>query len=51
MGWFLDRRIVAEQLTNRGRLNVPVMNYLMFCLRYVAPVAVVFIFLQLVGII
>lgn len=51
VGWFLDRRIVTEQLTNRGRLNVPVMNYLMFCLRYIAPVAVVFIFLQLVGII
>ena len=51
VGWFLDRRIVAEQLTNRGRLNVPVMHYLMICLRYVAPVAVVFIFLQLVGLI
>ncbi len=51
VGWFLDRRIITEQLTNKGRLNVPVMNYLMFCLRYVAPVAVVFIFLQLVGII
>ena len=51
VGWFLDRRVIVEQLTNRGRLNVPVMNYLMFCLRYVAPVAVVFIFMQLVGII
>lgn len=51
VGWFLDRRIVAEQLTNRGRLNVPVMHYLMICLRYIAPVAVVFIFLQLVGLI
>lgn len=51
VGWFIDRRIIVEQLTNRGRLNVPVMNYLMFCMRYVAPVAVVFIFLQLVGII
>lgn len=51
VGWFLDCRIVAEQLTNHGRLSVPVMSYLMFCLRYVAPVAVVFIFLQLVGII
>ena len=51
VGWFIDRRVIVEQLTNRGRLNVPVVNYLMFCLRYVAPVAVVFIFLQLVGII
>ena len=51
VGWFIDRRVVVEQLANKGRLNVPVMNYLMFCLRYVAPVAVVFIFLQLVGII
>ena len=51
VGWFLDRRIITEQLTNKGRLSVPVMNYLMFCLRFIAPVAVVFIFLQLVGII
>ena len=51
VGWFIDKRIIVEQLTNKGRLNVPVMNYLMFCLRYVAPVAMVFIFLQLVGII
>ena len=51
VGWFLDRRVIVEQITNRGRLNVPVVNYLMFCLRYVAPVAVVFVFMQLVGII
>lgn len=51
VGWFIDKRVVVEQLTNKGRLNVPVMNYLMFCLRYVAPLAMIIVFLQLVGII
>lgn len=51
VGWFIDKRIIAEQLTNKGRLNVPVQSFLMFCLRYVAPVSMIFIFLQLVGLI
>ena len=51
VGWFLDRRIIAEQLTNRGRLNTHVQTYTIVCLRYVAPVAVVLIFLYCVGLI
>ena len=51
VGWFLDRRIITEQLTNRGRLNTHVQTYTIVCLRYVAPVAVVLIFLYCVGLI
>ena len=51
VGWFLDSRIIAEQLTNRGRLVSHVQNYTIVCLRYVAPVAVVLIFLYCVGLI
>lgn len=51
VGWFLDKRIIADQLTNRNHLNKCVLNYTVLCLRWVAPVAVVIIFLACVGII
>ena len=52
VGWILDRKIVHDQLTNRGQLKASwVEPYLIFCLRYVAPVSIFFIFLYLTGII
>ena len=51
VGWFLDWHIINEQLTNRGTLKSHVQPYVTFCLRYVAPVAVVLIFLYYVGLI
>lgn len=51
VGWILDRKVVHEQLTNGGRLKGAMEPYLIFCLRYVAPVSIFFIFLYLTGII
>lgn len=51
VGWFLDKRIIADQLTNRNHLNQAILNYTVLCLRYVAPVAVIIIFLYCVGLI
>ena len=52
VGWILDRKIVHDQLTNGGRLKATVVEpYLIFCLRYIAPVSIIFIFLYLTGII
>lgn len=51
VGWILDRKVVHEQLTNNGRLKGTMEPYLVFCLRYVAPVSIFFIFLYLTGII
>ncbi|MBQ9822445.1 MAG: sodium-dependent transporter [Muribaculaceae bacterium] len=52
VGWILDRKVVHDQLTNGGRLKPTVMEpFLIFCLRYVAPVSIFFIFLYLTGII
>ncbi len=52
VGWILDRKVVHDQLTNGGRLKATVVEpYLIFCLRYVAPVSIIFIFLYLTGII
>lgn len=51
VGWIMDRKIIHEQLTNKGLLKSRMEPYLIFCLRYVAPVSIVFIFLYLTGII
>lgn len=51
VGWIMDRKVIHEQLTNGGRLKGRMEPYLLFCLRYVAPVVILFIFLYLTGII
>ena len=51
VGWIMDRKVIHEQLTNGGRLKGAMEPYLIFCLRYVAPVSIFFIFLYLTGII
>ena len=50
VGWILDRKVIRDQLTNGGRLKGAMEPYLVFCLRYVAPVSIFFIFLHLTGI-
>ena len=51
VGWILDRKVIRDQLTNGGRLKGAMEPYLIFCMRYVAPVSIFFIFLYLTGII
>lgn len=48
-GWVMDKKIVKEQLTNSGELNVRTMKPIIFCIRYVAPAAIVLIFLYVTG--
>ena len=51
VGWILDRKVIRDQITNGGRLKGTMEPYLIFCMRYVAPVSIIFIFLYLTGII
>ena len=51
VGWILDRKVIHDQLTNGGRLKGVLEPYIVFCLRYIAPVSIFFIFLYLTGII
>ena len=51
VGWILDRKVIHDQITNGGRLKGVMEPYIVFCLRYVAPVSIFFIFLYLTGII
>lgn len=51
VGWFLDKKVITAQLTNNGALRTRIQWIVIFCLRFVAPVAVIFIFLCYMGII
>ena len=46
VGWYLDRRLVEQQLTNNGALSVRSMRPLLVLIRWVAPIGILVIFLN-----
>jgi NSS family neurotransmitter:Na+ symporter len=50
VGWYLKKQLVKDEITNGGTLRVPLFNVLIFILRYVAPVAILLIFLDQFGV-
>lgn len=48
-GWKLSKSDLLDELSNGGRLNVRAFGLLRFTLRWVAPVAILFVFLHKVG--
>lgn len=50
-GWFIDRRMLRGQLTNNGSLRMPGLPVLMFCLRYICPLGIALVFLNVLGVI
>ena len=52
VGWILKKTVVHNQLTNGGiHRSRFVQPYIIFCLRYVAPIAIIIIFLYYIGVI
>jgi NSS family neurotransmitter:Na+ symporter len=51
VAWFLGRDKVKEELSNNGKLKVKYMSFFMFVIKFLAPLAIAFIFLQGVGLI
>ena len=49
VGWFLKKQMVRDEITNNGSLKVPLFNLLIFILRYIAPIAILLIFLDQFG--
>lgn len=45
-GWYLDRKIVRDEVTNYGMLRMPVFNLYIFLLKYFAPIAIIVIFVN-----
>jgi neurotransmitter:Na+ symporter, NSS family len=51
IAWFLGRNAAAEELSNNGKLKVRYFTFFMFIVKYIAPLAIAFIFLQGLGLI
>ena len=48
-GWYLDKKIVWEEITNNGILKPILFKMLMFLLKYVSPIAIIVIFINELG--
>ena len=49
VGWYLDRKIVENEITNNGNLRGRYLPYVRFLIRYIAPLAIVAILLNQFG--
>lgn len=49
VGWYLDRRIVWDEISNEGSLKVSFFKVYIFILRYLAPIAIALIFIKEMG--
>ena len=47
VGWYLDKKLVYSQITNNGKLkfSVAFLKAYIFILRYIAPIAILSIFI------
>jgi NSS family neurotransmitter:Na+ symporter len=45
-GWYLDKKIIWDEVTNEGKLKFYGFKFYIFLLRFVAPVAIAIIFLK-----
>ena len=48
-GWFLDKHIVWEEVSNNGTLKRSIYRSWLFLLKYVAPIGIAFIFVNELG--
>ena len=49
IGWYLKRSVSYEELTNYGLLKAPYYPLYMFIVRYLAPIAILLIFVNELG--
>lgn len=49
-GWYLDKKLVRDEITNRGTLRASYLRPVIFILRYIAPVAIALILLGQLGV-
>lgn len=48
-GWYLDEKLIRDEITNNGTLRVPYLRFVIFILRYFAPIAIAIILLNQLG--
>ncbi len=49
LGWYLDKKIIWNELSNYGTLKVPIYKFLIFTLKFIAPTGIAFIFINELG--
>lgn len=49
MGWYIDKKIVREEISDNGTLKVYIYRLLIFILKFVAPIGIAFIFVNELG--
>lgn len=49
VGWRIDRKILKEELTNKGTVSFYFFNFYAFFLKYIAPIAIGLIFINELG--
>ncbi len=45
-GWYLDKKLLRDELTNHGALRLPVYGLILFLLKFVAPIGIAFVFIN-----
>lgn len=48
-GWYLNKKIVWEEISNNGSLKVPIYKLLVFILKFIAPIGIAIIFINELG--
>lgn len=49
LGWFLDKEVVKRQLTSDGTVKAGYMNLFFFIVKFIAPIAIILVFLFQIG--
>ena len=49
IGWYLNKKIVWEEISNNGTLKVTFYKLLIFILKFIAPIAITLIFIKELG--
>ena len=50
MGWYVPKKLIREEFTNRETLSGRFFGVYLFCVRYVCPVCIILVFLHQLGI-
>lgn len=51
LGWYVNRDVLHDELTNQGTLRGRFFNFYLFCVRFVCPICILLIFLHQFGVI
>jgi len=51
LGWFLGKKVVADELSNQGAIKMKFFGLFMFIIKFIAPIAITLVFLNSIGLI